>query len=182
MNMKYLFILSIALLSCSENSGRTPERNYYIEIRTLQGDNYNKAIAEFLRESIPQKKYTITNGSSQAWPYYFELELDENISKDSLMSPHWYIHRMILKDSSLVLTKDDYLVRIDLMPDPDTIPNYLVQIYEIDSSGYKLSATSGIHFVDTAEFYSHIPKTVHIPSHDQLYDHYLKSIIRYSFK
>lgn len=129
-------------------------------------------LATYLEANIPKHKYTITYSSGQAWPYYAALDIDETIAADSLMPPHWYLHKMIMKDSSLILKSEDHLVQIKLMPQPDTIPNYQVDIFEMDSSKLMLTGTTGIHFVDSTEF----------PTRQSLFDYYLKSIIRYSFK
>ncbi len=185
MSAKYLITLIpivIFSLSCSKKSRNAPERTYYVEVRRHQTDAFNKELSEYLTSRIPQKKYTFTNRSGMTWPYYAAFELNEDVPIDSLMPPHWYIHKMILKDSTSILLKDDYLVRIDIMPHLDTILNYRVEIYEIDAIGLKLSGSSGIHYVDTVELYSTFQKTADISPHDLLYDHYLKSIIRYSFK
>lgn len=130
------------------------------------------AVTDFLKSEIPKKKYTVTNQSGISWPYYAAIELDETISIDSLMPPHWFLHKMIVRENNFTLKKEDHLVRIQLMPQLDTVLNYQVDIYEMDSTALTLSATTGIHFVDSAAFLDQ----------RSLLDHYLKSIIRYSFK
>jgi len=175
--------LALIFLSCSETSRRAPERDYYVEIVSSQTDTFSKDLTEYLATRIPQKKYTFTNGSGTSWPYYAAFELNEDVPIDSLMPPHWYVHKMTIRDCGTTLNRDDHLVRIDVMPDPDTIPNYRVEIYEMDSVGLTLSGSSGIHFIDTVAFFS---QSHHNPpefsSRQLLYDHFLKSIIRYSFK
>lgn len=172
--LRICVIMFIALmgLSCSDSVKRVPERNYYVEIKTNQNNIFNMELATFLQANIPQYKYTITYSSGQAWPYYAALHLDETIAADSLMSPHWYLHKMIMKGSNLILKSEEHLVQIELMPQPDTIPNYQMDIFEMDSSKLMLTATTGVHFVDTTQF----------PTRQSLFDYYLKSIIRYSFK
>jgi hypothetical protein len=71
-----------------------------------------------------------------------------------------------------VINTDEFLVRIEVQPMVDTIPNYSVEIFRRDSTGLSLSGQSGIHFIDTTEF----------ATTDQLFQIYLQSIIRYSFK
>jgi hypothetical protein len=171
-NLCHTLVIAVAMLSCSENGKRTPERNFYFEIKTYQQNDFSTSLASYLMSNIPQKKYVITNRSGLEWPYYAGLELDETILLDSLMPPHWNVHKMILKDFNSVLKTDDHLVRIDLMPQLDTIPNYRVEIYEMDSTGLTFSASSGIHFIDSTEFSPNL----------SLSDYCLKSIIRYSFK
>jgi hypothetical protein len=167
-----MLIIPAVMLACSDGSRHTPERNFYFEIKAYQNNEFNNRLATFLKNRIPQQKYAITNRSGLVWPYYATLELNETISIDSLMPPHWYVHKMIFKNSNSVLEKEDHLVRIDLMPHLDTIPNYRVEIYKMDSTGLAFSASSGIHFVDPAKF----------SSHQSLHEHCLKAIIRYSFK
>jgi len=157
---------------CSGKPQRTPERNFYFDVKVHQNDKFTIGLSAYLNDQIPRKKYTITNRSGLEWPYYAALEPDETIAQDSLMPPHWFLHKMILRDAHTVLHKDDYLVDIHLMPHSDTIPNYLVEISFMDSTGLKVSANSGIHFVDAAEL---------LPG-ETIYDHLLKSIVRYSFK
>ncbi len=171
---KFLMILIITAggFSCSDHTKEVPERKFYFETRTFKNNEFCKDLAVFLNTRIPQQKYAITNRSGVSWPYYEILELDETISRDSLMTPHWYLHKMIFKDSNSTLKRDDHLVRIDVMPYSDTIPNYRVEVYEMDSIGLTLSANSGIHFIDTTKF----------SSRPLWYEYYLQSIIRYSFK
>ena len=167
-----LSIVMAVMLSCSQNSQHTPERNFYFEMRTYQNNKFSNELAAFLKNNIPQQKYAITNRSGLAWPYYATLDLNETIALDSLMPPHWYVHKMVLKNLNTALKVDDHMVWIDIMPHPDTIPNYRVEIYEMDSTGLTFSASSGIHFIDSTKF----------SSTSTLSDYYLESIIRYSFK
>jgi hypothetical protein len=160
------------MFSCSDTSKRVPELNYYVEIKTNQDDSVNNELAAFLAANIPKYKYTFTYRSGQAWPYYAVLELDETISADSLMPPHWYLHKMMIREESTILKNRDHLVRIELMPKSDTILNYRVDIYQMDATALTFSATTGVHFVDSAR----------LPANLSLPEYYLKSIIRYSFK
>jgi len=187
MGNKWHFVLSsfaITLLSCTSQKEQriAPDSNYYLEIRTHQSDPINTELAEYLTAKIPQKKYTFTNTSGKKWPYYAAFDLDQDIPIDSLMAPHSHLHKMILGDSNSLRLNDDHLVRIDIMPYPDTLLNYQVQIFEMDSTGLTLTGGSGIHFIDTVELYPSFNTFTKFSLHDLLYDHYLKSIIRYSFK
>lgn len=175
MNRKETYLLLfivLAILSCSKSGSGIGERNYYFEISTQPNDKLNMAVAAFLKREIPRKKYTITKQSGLSWPYYAAIELDETISIDSLMPPHWFFHKMISRENNSTLKKQDHLVKIQLMQQLDTVLNYQVDIYEMDSTALTLSATTGIHFVDSTEF----------PSRQLLFDYYLKAIIRDSFK
>ena len=167
-------MIMLAVLSCSKHgppTTPTPERNYFVEIKTNQNNEFNNKLVTFLKDKIPQKKYAITNSSGVTWPFYASFNADETIAVDSLMPPHWFIHKMILKEANSVLQADDHLVKIELMVQPDTVLNYQVEVYEMDSTLLSLTGTSGVHFIDSTKF-----------SSASLFDHYLKSILRYSFK
>lgn len=167
-------MLGVAMLmhECSPKKKLAPDRNFYFEIIAHGENESSKKLAAYLKGQIPKKKYTITNHSGLTWPFYKELNLDEHIPSDSLMPPHWYLHKMIPFDNSKEVMRDEFLVKIDLLPQPDTLPNYSVTIFKKDSTGLTLSAESGIHYIDSAEF----------TSRNSLFDTYLRSIIRYSFK
>ncbi len=161
------------LAACTPGAdNHAPDRNFYFEVVTHKHDDFSIHLSDYIKNHIPQNKYTITNQSGLQWPFYKELKPDEDIPRDSLMPPHWFIHRMIPKNPDQPMKIDEYLVHIDLVPQPDTIPNYSVEIFKMDSTGLALSASTGIHYIDSTEFSS--PET--------LADFYLKSIIRYSFK
>jgi len=155
--------------ACTSNHN-APERIFYCEIQSH--DSTSNRLSEYLTNHISNHKYTITNHSGLEWPFYKELQEDEDIPKDSLMPPHWFLHKMIPKKSNHQLKIDEYLVRIDLSPKRDTLPNYSVEIFRMDSSGLVLSADTGIHYIDSSEF----------TTRETLNELYLKSIIRYSFK
>jgi len=155
--------------ACTSNHS-TPERNFYYEIQSH--DSASNQLSEYLTKHISTHKYTITNQSGLEWPFYKELQEDEDIPRDSLMPPHWFLHKMIPKKSNQLLKINEYIVRIDLSPKPDTLPNYSVEIFRMDSTGLVLSARTGIHYFDSSEF----------TTREALNVLYLKSIIRYSFK
>jgi hypothetical protein len=160
------------LIACQTNSKHAPDRNFYFEIITHDNSELSTELAEFLKEQIPKKKYTITNHSGLSAPFYKELDLDEKISSDSLMPPHWYLHKMTPFENNIEIRRDEFLVKIDLLPQADTLPNYSVKIFRMDSTGLTLSAETGIHYIDSTEF----------TSKASLLDTYLRSVIRYSFK
>jgi hypothetical protein len=167
-----LVIGMVILYNCSPKKKLAPDRNFYFEIIRHGESESSHELAAYLKEQIPTKKYTITNLSGLIWPFYKEIDLDESISQDSLMPPHWYLHKMTPFETINQIKRDEFLVRIDLLPQPDTLPNYSVKILKMDSTGLTLSAESGIHYIDSTEF----------TSKDSLFDFYLRSIIRYSFK
>jgi hypothetical protein len=166
----FLIILSVLFCAACSSNQKIPERNFYFEIQSH--DPSSNQLADYLRNHISYNRYTITNQSGLEWPFYKELKPDEDIPKDSLMPPHWFLHKMIPKKSKQQLEINEYLVRIDLLPKSDTLPNYSVEIFRMDSAGLVLSARSGIHYIDSTEF----------SPPQGLNELYLKSIIRYSFK
>jgi hypothetical protein len=168
--MKNCWISFIALIVLSCTSDNAPEKKFYFEIKSHGG--HSNQIADYLKENISNHKYTITNHSGLDWPFYKELQANERISKDSLMPPHWFVHQMIFRKPNQQLEQNDFLVRIELSPKQDTLPNYSVDIFKMDSTGLVFSAGTGIHYIDSTEF----------TTHESLNKLYLKSIIRYSFK
>jgi hypothetical protein len=165
-----LTLLSFCTNPVSES--RTPEKDFYYEIHANSEDPFTQELSLYLTEQIPKKKYTFTNRSSQFWPYYEAIPLDSTLPADSLMPPHWYLHVMIPKEKDSDLKMGDHLVKIDLVANADTPGSYEVKVFEQDSTGLTLTGTSGVHFVDTASF----------KGKEETFEHYLKSIIRYSFK
>lgn len=166
----FALLLAIFIcLGCAQNHNAS-ERNFYFEIHNH--DRSSNQLADYLANHISYNKYTITNRSGLQWPFYLELKPNENIPKDSLMPPHWFLHKMIPKKLDQKLKIDEYLVRIDLSPKLDTLPNYSVEIFRMDSTGLVLSARTGVHYLDSTEF----------ATRETLNELYLKSIIRYSFK
>lgn len=166
-------VIALTLLACTRSSDKTaPERNFYFEVIANQKNDSLRRLAAFITHQITGKKYTITNHSGREWPFYRTLQTDEEISRDSLMPPHWFVHHMVPLDARQTIRMDEFVVRIFLLPKPDTLPNYAVEIYRMDSTGLTLSGETGIHFIDSTEFSP--PET--------LREHYLKSILRYSFK
>lgn len=171
--MNWLKLILLAMLvACQSKGNRAPDRNFYFEVLTTRQDTLTQNLALYIKEQIPKKKYTITNHSGMVWPFYKELELDEEIPKDSLMPPHWFVHKMIPLKKSQKLVPDEFLVRIKVFPQPDTLPNYSVDIFRMDSTGLSLSGQADTHYIDSTEF----------SSAKSLYEVYLKSVIRYSFK
>jgi len=166
----YLILVVITFTGCSSSDKNAPERNFYYEIKNRDSSSFK--LSEYLRNHISNHKYTITNHSGLDWPFYKELQTDEAIPKDSLMPPHWYVHRMVFKKPDQQIGFNEFLVQIDLSPKPDTLPNYSVEIFRMDSTGLTLSARTGLHYIDSSEF----------TTRESLNEVYLKSIIRYSFK
>src|SRR5579885_1089351 len=108
--------LGLSLENCSPKRNLAPDRNFYFEVITHDDGEFSTGLSTYLNSRIPKKKYTITNHSGLTWPFYKELDLDEHIVKDSLMPPHWYLHKMIPFSKGQQLKRDEFLVKIDLLP------------------------------------------------------------------
>ena len=160
------------LIACGGSGNYAPDRNFYFEVVSSDSSGASGALGGFLREEIPKHKYTITRQSGLTWPFYRELGLNEKIARDSLMPPHWFVHRMVPYRNGESIRKDEYLVRIYVMPDPKATPNYSIDIFRMDSTGLTLSGRADIHYIDSSEF----------RLQGSVYDLYLKSVVRYSFK
>ena len=110
---RMIWVLCILLCSCSSAPSRNaPDRNFYFEIVKHRNDNYSAQLSDDLKRHISKHKYTITNQSGTRWPFYKELNPDEDLPKDSLMPPHWFLHRMVVMKPDQRLEIDDYFVRI----------------------------------------------------------------------
>src|SRR5262245_4978211 len=110
--MKIRFsIIALLIFACSEKK-YAPEKNFYFEVITQQDDESTLKIMDFINEEIPKKKYTITNTSGMVWPFYRELGLNEEIPGDSLMPPHWFVHKMIPLRKDHKMDRDEFIVKI----------------------------------------------------------------------
>ena len=175
MTFRIFFFILIVLTSCQEQDKTlAPEINFYYDIQVHSSGEEAKFNALFLKTNIPRYKYAITNGSGSTWPFYQSIELNESVKKDSLMPPHWFVHKMIAQAeiNNKIPGPGEYLVQIDLYPIPDTITNYKVTIFKMDDNILQLSATSGIHYIQPEEY----------TSKDELSRILLESVLRYSFK
>jgi len=171
-SVSLLLICILTMICCSPKKKVAPDRNFYFDVIAHKNDEFSSRLTAYLKEKIPKKKYTITNRSGLTWPFYKELDLSEKIAQDSLMPPHWYVHKMIPFTKGQEIKRDEFLVQIDVLLQPDTLPNYSVTIFKMDSAGLSLSAKSGVHYIDSTEF----------SSQNSLFETYIKSIVRYSFK
>ena len=66
----------------------------------------------------------------------------------------------------------EFYVDIKVMPVADTLLNFQLYIYQMDSAGLGLTAVPRIHYIEPAQAQDSV----------KIYDTILKSIIRYSFK
>ena len=169
----FLFPLLILVVKCdSKKEGVAPDVNFYYSVQFPDLDSV-KIHADYISEQIPLHKYAITNASGYSWPFYQEFSLDETVMSDSLMPPHWFIHKMKpIKGARYKIKEGEYHVVIDLYPQLDTLPNYNVKIYQMEGDSLRLSANTGIHYILSNEYHSN----------EELSSLLLESIIRYSFK
>jgi hypothetical protein len=175
MNTSYLIwtiLLATVLASCIfKKKDMAPDKNYYFSIEIPPNNGKAEMIRDFLSTSIPTKKYTITNSSGMHWPYYQSFDLEEEVNPDSLMPPHWFVHRMVLNKQSDTIPIGDNFVRIEICPRTDTLLNYNVSVFAMKNHGLEMTATSGIHFLDTCRH----------TTNDML-QLLQQSMLRYSFK
>ncbi len=148
-----------------------PEKNYYFTVQTPVDDTGAEKIRTYLEANIPKQKYTITNQSGGQWPFYQGFDLNEKIHPDSLMPPHWFVHRMLLKDDGGKIDTGEYFVEIEILPEPDTLLNFNVSVFLMKENGLELTATSGVHYIDTTLY----------QKKDWL-QFLQQSVVRYSFK
>lgn len=106
------------------------------------GPNCQEA-KKLLEREIPRFKYTFTYGSSRTWPYFKAFDLDEKVPLDSLLPPHSQLHQLIPLEDKPLFGGADYLVVANLYTLSDSIPDYVVNVYRIDTSPPELSGTSG---------------------------------------
>lgn len=166
-----LIILFIGLhSSCRhEPDNFAKDKNFYFTITSPSKNTTN--LVRFLKENMNNKRVTITYRSGEVWPFYYILDEDEKLPYDSLMPPHYYIHAMKELDGDEILP-GEYFVDIQVMPVPDTIPNYELTVFLMDSLGLKATGHIATHYLEASQ----------AADSTLIYDTILKSLIRYSFK
>lgn len=164
-------ILVIGFLSnCrTESDDFAKDKTFYYTVSSPSKNTAN--LIHFLNENINNKRVTITNQSGLTSPFYYVLNDDEKLPYDSLMPPHYFIHAMKKKNDNEI-PPGDYFVDFKVMLEADTLPNYELTVFLMDSEGLKRTGYITRHYIDP------------ILSADSalLYDTFLKSLIRYSFK
>jgi len=120
---------------------------------------------------LPAHQYAFTRNSSSKWPYIEIFDLAAAVPIDSLEPPHSHLRRFIPWDERTALHQGEYLIRIELFSETDSVPDYLVNVFTHESGETQLLGTSGLHPVEN-------------PSSDSLLlaDFILKSAVRYSYK
>ncbi len=168
----FLFVIIFVIACRAKPEHPAPDRNFYFEVKSnsssVEVDQYRK----YLLKNIPKHKYSITNASGQAWPFYQSFDLDEAVAQDSLMPPHWFIHKMIPFNDQVEIKEDEFLVTIEIFVLPDTVPNYGVSVFRKQGNELTLSGSSGTHFIEPSEYQSEA----------ELPELFLKHTVRYSFK
>ena len=168
---RIFFVSIIICLGCNPKN-IAPERNFYFTIETGTPRDSGLFCRDYLESQIPLQKYIITNGSGQVWPYYKAYNLNEPVSKDSIMPPHWFVHKMIPYETDNKIGEDEYLVKIELFKVQDTIPNYRVIIYKMVKGELNHTASTITYFIQSSEY----------STQEELCDLLLKNTLRYSFK
>lgn len=168
-----LLFLMIFIIGCRAKPEHiAPDRNFYFEVKSNSSSPAANQCRQYLLKNIPLYKYSITNSSGQTWPFYETFDLDEEVPQDSLMPPHWFIHKMIPFDDRVEMKEDEFLVRIEIFVLPDTVPNYGVSVYRKEGNDLTLSGSSGTHFIEPSEY----------KSEAEFPELFLKHTVRYSFK
>ncbi len=168
-----LLFLTVFMIACrTKPEHPAPDRNFYFQVKSNSSTPTANQYRKYLLENIPKHKYSITNASGQTWPFYQAFDLDEEVAQDSLMPPHWFIHRMVPFDDHVEIKEDEFLVTIEIFVLPDTVPNYAVSVFRKQGNDLTLSGSSGTHFIGPSEY----------KSDADLQESFLKHTVRYSFK
>ncbi len=169
-----LLILAI-LLGCGGQSSSgdiyASTEIFYFEVRCGQPGPNCEEVKRLLETSLPKYKYTFSPGSSQKWPYYRAFGLEENVLYDSLVPPHRKLHQLVPREDRPLVGGGEYEVMIELFSLSDSLPDYQLNIFNIESSKPTLVASSGREKVHQPGGYTlSTPEII------------LHSVIRYSFK
>lgn len=167
-------ILAI-LLGCGgqprSGDGFATTKVFYFEVNCLSAGPHCEEAKRLLEAEIPRYKYTFSPGSSRNWPYYKAFDLDADVPLDSLIPPHTQLHQLVPRKDRPLMGGGEYLVVIELYSISDDKPDYIVNVYHLESGGAILTGTSGLQEVQNRPGQSlTIPEII------------LKSVIRYSFK
>lgn len=167
-------ILAI-LLGCGgqprSGNGFASTKIFYFEVHCINNGPNCQEVKKLLEAEIPRYKYTFSPGSSRTWPYYKAFALEEDVPPDSLIAPHTQLHQLIPIEDRPLFGGGEYLVVIDLFSVSDTIPDYVVNVFRLNSSPPVLSGSSSLESVQNRP-----GQTLSVP------EIILKSVIRYSFK
>lgn len=175
--MRFAAPLILALfLGCGgqphSREGFAPTQRLYFEVNCPHPGPHCQEAKQLLELEIPKYKYTFTPLSSRKWPYYRGFPLDADVPTDSLLPPHTQLHQLSLYSERSVFDPPvEYLIRIELYTANDTRPDYMVNIFQRQPSGWVLTGTSGPQVaVQRPGMSLSMPEIL------------LHSVIRYSFK
>ncbi|MEQ8302429.1 MAG: hypothetical protein RIB47_03475 [Cyclobacteriaceae bacterium] len=161
-------LVALIFVACnSDNDKIAVDRSFYFTITSPRDQD----LVNYLGAQMDNQRVAITNQSGTAWPFYETIETQEQLPIDSLMPPHHFVH-LLKQKANNDISLGDYYVDVKVMTKSDTLPNYDLTIYRMDSTGLEVSARTGIHYLNPRDTLDtkHLRETL------------LKSIIRYSFK
>ena len=169
---RILIIASLcwSIAGCSGEKDNVAKDKIYYYTVTSPVDSVSDLV-HFLRKNLNNKRVAITNGSGLAWPFYKVIEPNEDLPLDSLMPPHHFVHLLREKGDNKIAPQE-YYIDIRVMIETGSQPSYELFIYKMTPTGLELTAKTGIHHLNASSF----------EDKASLYDLFLKSIIRYSFK
>ncbi len=174
MRLAALLVLAFAL-GCGKQSSSgdvyAPTEIFYFEVQCAQPGPNCEEVKRLLETSLPKYKYTFSPGSSQKWPYYRAFDLEENVPYDSLVPPHRQLHQLIPRNDRPLFGGGEYAVVIELFSVSDSLPDYQLNIFNLESSEPTLVASTGREKV-------HQPTGYTLSNAEII----LHSVIRYSFK
>ena len=155
----------------SSQEGMAPTETVYFEVSCLSAGPQCAEVKAYLEAELPKYTYAFTRRSSPEWPFFHAFELEDAVPLDSLEPPHSHLRRFLPVADPSARSKAQYLIRIELYSQTDTIPDYKVNVFSITSEEPQLIGTSDVHRAEN-------------PGHSSLStrDIILKSVIRYSYK
>ncbi len=127
----------------SDGGAYASTKPFYFQVNCPNPGPHCQEAKKLLEREIPRFKYTFTYGSSRTWPYYKAFDLEEEVPLDSLLPPHSQLHQLIPLEDKPLFGGADYLVVANLYTLSDSIPDYIVNVYRIDTSPQELSGSSG---------------------------------------
>lgn len=163
-------IFGLVIFGCDATTENIAANKIYYYTVSSPSDSAANLVT-FLTESLDNKRVAITNGSGLTWPFYKIIKPNEDLPLDSLMPPHDFVHLLREKGDNQI-APEEYYIDIRVMIETGSQPSYELFIYKMTPAGLELTAKTGIHHLDASSF----------EGKASLYDLFLKSIIRYSFK
>jgi hypothetical protein len=146
--------------------------NYYFEIMEEFSNDSNFNLTGEISKLLPNKQYAITNNSGLIWPFFQEFDLNDNVLKSDLMSPHTITHTLLSIDGNEGNFEDgDAKLKIILKNDHGEYSFDMV-IYKWNKNEWIKSVNTGNHKILKSKYNStgDLAKVIS------------KNIVRYSFK